>query len=129
MSKRSPIINIIKILTLVIAFLFLYACASYDVRVNGYTGGKPVVLSGKQIFVYTNEQAENPLFDNEVANKIKKALVMKGYIPVDSLSDAECVLIFNYSIDTGRPVTYASTYSTSHYELKFLQANLKDNRC
>lgn len=117
MSKRSPIKNTIKILSLVIAFLFVYACTPYYVRVNGYTGGKPVVLSGKRIFVSTNEQAENPFLENEVANKIKKALVMKGYIPVDSLSDAECVLAFNYGIDTGRPVTYSSTYSTSHYEL------------
>lgn len=120
MSKRSYIMNIIKIFILVIALLVFYACASslfYNVRVNGYTGGKPFGLNGKRIFVYTNEQAENPLFEYEVANKIKKALVMKGHIPVDSLSDAECVLVFNYGIDTGRPVTYASTYSTSHYEL------------
>jgi len=112
------------IFTLVTVLLVFYACGPlfYDVRVNGYTGGKPVV-SGKQVFVYTNEQVGNPLLDDEVANKAKKALVMKGYIPVDSLSDAEYVLVFNYSIDTGKSITY----STSGYDLNIYTGQFETN--
>ena len=91
--------------------LILNACVPlfYDVKVNGFTGGSPVIHNEKNIFVFKNEKAINPLIEDEIGEKIKVALKMKGYIPIEQWSDADYVLLFNYGIDQGN--TYSSSYS------------------
>lgn len=107
----------------IVALLILNACAlqtRYKVKVNGFTGGKHAIPSGKKIFIYKNEKAVNPLFEDEIGEKIKIALKTKGYIPVKQISNADYVLHFGYEIDQGS--TYSKIYSQSkvnegNYEL------------
>src|SRR3989338_102672 len=104
-----------KRIIIIFALIFLNACLAthYDVRVNGYTGGESVQFNKNKIFVFKNDSATNSLLEAEIGNKIEKALVMLGYVPVDQLADASYVIIFNYGIDHGS----SKTYSTSGYDL------------
>jgi hypothetical protein len=67
-----------------LSFLFLVAGCSrfsrYDVYVTGYTGGPPSTIApGSSIAVVENPRARNPLLEQEVANKVRRALQAQGF--------------------------------------------------
>src|SRR3989304_6469622 len=110
MDKRL-IENLIRLFTFATTLLVLNGCAELlsakkfnTIRLNGYTGGKPPIQTGKKIFVLKNKKATNPLFEDEIAIKIKKVLKIKGFVPIDEshFSDANYILTFSYSIDSGK---------------------------
>ncbi len=89
--------------------------ALVNVSVNGYTRGEPALLSGKHVFIAKNEKASNPLLDEEVRSKLKRALTMKGFIAVDSPGEAALRLEYDYGVDQGR--TFTEVTSSQDYQL------------
>lgn len=91
-------------------FTSFYACsshmASYDLYVSGSLDKETSSINGKRILVYTKKETSNLILEMETAEKIKKALSVYGYTSVDNLSNADYVLLFEYSIDSGEAVSY-----------------------
>ncbi len=87
---------------IIITLILVSSCASfYDVSVNGYAKEGQIILDKTNIFVYTNDDDvvdEELLRDFE--NKIKKAIINKGYIAADSNANAEFLLFFDYRVDS-----------------------------
>lgn len=119
-------LNIFSFL-LITVLLTLNACTPlfYAVKVNGFTGGSPAIHNEKKIFVFKNEKAINPLIEDEISGKIKIALKMKGYTPIEQWSDADYVLLFNYGIDQGN--THSSSYSYGVTDLNIFTGQLEQN--
>lgn len=97
--------NIVRI-TLMISFVVcLQACASYRIRVNGFSGTDISLLNpGASIFVVENPKAENPIFEREINGKIVKLLKNRGY-QISSPENADYYLYYTYGIGSGRTVT------------------------
>lgn len=93
-----------------LVLLLLVGCASYQINVNGYLAGNQVVKKGS-ILTIANNNAQNPILDQEIREKIKRGLALKGLKNVEELSNADYVLAFKYSIDSGE--TSSRTYSTN----------------
>ncbi|MDO8283310.1 MAG: hypothetical protein Q7U10_11940 [Thermodesulfovibrionia bacterium] len=106
-------------------FLILYACnrhvASYELYVNADLDESSSTIKGKRVLVYTKKETGNLILEVETVEKIKKALAAYGYIPADNLSNADYVLLFEYSIDTGKAISsresgYTPTPFTNRFE-------------
>lgn len=83
-------------------------CSRIEVRVNGFTStGIALQLPAHaSIAVAEDPNAQNPIFEKEIAGKIQKLLSSKGY-SVPSSEKAEYNLAFHYGIDSGRTITGA----------------------
>lgn len=66
-----------------LTLLLLAGCSRftrYDVYVTGYTGGPPSTIApGSSIAVVENPRARNPLLEQEVADKVRRALEAQGF--------------------------------------------------
>ncbi|MBL8012398.1 MAG: hypothetical protein JNN05_00985 [Candidatus Omnitrophica bacterium] len=95
-------------LSVISLMLLAWGCASgVTVKTNGFLDRKgdwPSVASGSRIYVQTSSHAENPLFDQEIAGKIKQLLQNDGYA-VSAKSDAQFSLAYAYEMDQGLTVT------------------------
>ena len=81
-----------------------------DVGVDGFArGGQNNILLGKRIWVESNKNAPNPILDEEVANKIKRGLELKGYGIASSEAETDLKLEYVYGIDMGKEVTSSGT--------------------
>jgi hypothetical protein len=76
-----------------LALLLLAGCARftrYDVYVTGYTGGPPSTIApGSSIAVMEDPRARNPLLEQEVADKVRRALQAQGFrmaAPADAVA-------------------------------------------
>lgn len=83
-------------------------CSRIEVRVNGFTstGIALQVPTHTSITVVEDPNAQNPIFEKEIAGKIQKLLSSKGY-SVPSSEKTEYNLTFNYGIDSGRTIVGA----------------------
>jgi len=111
----------IKFFWLLFLFLavFCTSCTRLYVNVNGYLEQNTHIEQGKRVFVFINKGIANPILAKEIADKMQKVLVTKGYYLADDISNSDYVLTFAFAIDSGKPITSSSTYSysTSSYEL------------
>jgi hypothetical protein len=78
---------------LALSLLLLAGCSRftrYDVYVTGYTGGPPSTIPpGSSIAVVENPRARNPLLEQEVADKVRRALQAQGFriaAPADAVA-------------------------------------------
>jgi hypothetical protein len=127
MKKEKILKNLIRIVVLGFILLTINACTIYKVRVNGYLSEKSTILSGNRVFIDINEQVSNPILSAKIADKIKKILTIKGYIPVEQLSEADYLLLFNYGIGQGNTHAVPHTYSTNStsYDLNILSGQFE----
>jgi len=95
------------------------------VEANGYTRGETIPVSGKRIYVESSEKAVNPLLEEEVAKKIKRALTLKGYSPVENLSEADYRLVYEYGIDKGQIITQTTGGSSPGTQLNIFSGQLE----
>jgi hypothetical protein len=70
---------------------------SYTVYVNGFSQAPNAVPAGARIYVVSDHNSANPVFDNQVKVKIVKILSSRGYVPVDD-PKSEYRLTFNYGV-------------------------------
>ena len=126
MNLFLPVRHLIKFFTLAVLLLILSACTTFhEVNVNGYLGKKHIAIEGKKIYVHRDIQAENPLLENEIIVKVKNALKIKGYKPVDNLTDSDYVLLVLYD-SKGRTEMYtAPDYTLDPYSNQFEQATFQ----
>lgn len=79
------------------------ACARpprYQVYVTGYTGGTATSISaGASVAVMENPEAPNPLLEQEVVGKVRRALATQGFPPAP-LNAADVVVILRYGADS-----------------------------
>jgi hypothetical protein len=98
---KNPLIALIMLL----AAAGLAGCGPtlYNIKVNGYTDpAAPAALaSGSSFFVIENQQAQNPLLEKEIAEKLKKLLTSKGYA-LATYDQANYYLFFSYGIGQER---------------------------
>ena len=98
---KNPLIALIMLL----AATGLAGCGPtiYNIKVNGYTD--PAALAalapGNSFFVIENPQAQNPLLEKEIAEKLKKLLTSMGYV-LAAYDRAEYYLFFSYGIGQER---------------------------
>jgi hypothetical protein len=98
-----------RFLVMIVTGLCLSSCSSvtsYTIKVNGYTDpGAPAQLRpGGSFFVMENKEAQNPLLDAEVKDKITKLLGTHGYW-LTSFEKADYYLFFGYGMGEPRNVT------------------------
>ncbi len=78
-----------------------WGCALGSVRmnINGYLDHqRPVVFKpGDSFFVAQNPEADNPLLEKEIADKIKRLLAQKGF-SLTAKAKADYILAFGYSL-------------------------------
>ncbi len=93
---------------LIAAALVLGGCAplTYQVQVNGYTDPTTpgVIAPGDTFFVMENKEAQNPLLEKEIKEKIVKLLESQGYASAP-LDKARYLLFFGYGMGAGRSVS------------------------
>jgi len=78
--------------------LTVTGCAeSYSVYVNGFAKVAESIPSNAHIFVSTNPDSDNPLFDNEIKVKIVKLLASRGYQPTDNPAN-EYLVTFSFGV-------------------------------
>jgi hypothetical protein len=75
----------------------------YNIKVNGYTNpAVPAALApGSSFFVIENQQAQNPLLEKEIAEKLNKLLASKGFA-LAAYEQADYYLFFSYGIGQER---------------------------
>ncbi|MBI4843005.1 MAG: hypothetical protein HY809_01595 [Nitrospirae bacterium] len=107
--------------------IFLYACAGhaakYDIHLHADTADNLRLSEKKRVMVYTKKETRNLILEMETAEKINKALSAYGYKPVENISDADYVLLFEYGIDTGKTASttdsgFALNAFTGRFESK-----------
>lgn len=100
---KNPLIALVMLL--VAAGLAGCGPTLYNIRVNGYTDpAAPAALApDSSFFVIENPQAQNPLLEKEIAEKLKKLLTSKGYA-LAAYDQAEYYLFFSYGIGQERAV-------------------------
>jgi hypothetical protein len=77
-----------------VSLLALTGCTeSYTVYVNGFAKVAAPVPPNAKIFVATEPNSDNPIFAEEVKNKIEKLLASRGYVIQDN-SGADYLLTF-----------------------------------
>lgn len=96
-------------LLLLILGFFLSGCAApvmYQVQVTGY--GEPGVAAPltppRAFFVIDNREAQDPLLEKAIKEKIEKLLGIKGHI-VSAFDQADYYLVFSYGQGPGRAVS------------------------
>ena len=98
---KKPLI----VLVMLLAAAGLAGCGPtlYNIRVNGYTDpvAPATLASGSSFFVIENQQAQNPLLEKEIAEKLKKLLTSKGY-GLAAYNQADYYLFFSYGIGQER---------------------------
>lgn len=100
--------KVIGLLALVLLGWCLPSCSSmptYTIKVNGYTdpGVQPQVKPGGFFCIMENSQAQNPLLDKEIKEKLNKLLLTHGY-PVTSFDRADFYLFYRYGMGEPRSV-------------------------
>jgi len=69
---------------LIVSILLLTGCTqSYIVHVSGFAEAQSQIPPNIRIYVVTDPNAENPLYDKEIKAKIVKLLSSRGFLPVD----------------------------------------------
>ena len=80
---------------LIASLLFVTGCAeSYVVRVNGFAKAKSQISADARIYVATEANAANPIFESEVRAKIEALLKSRGYHVADAPGAADYRLAF-----------------------------------
>lgn len=79
-------------------------------------------------FINLNANAQNPFLEEEIGNKLKKALAFYTIKTVDNISESNLILTFNYGIDNGQTEISSGsgntfTLYTSHLILKLFTTN------
>lgn len=88
----------------------LAGCASvHQIKVNGYTdpsGAPAAIIPGRTFAVVENKDAQNPLLEKEIKEKIDKLLMRHGY-RIAPFEQADYYLFFGYGMGQDRSVTVA----------------------
>ena len=92
--------------------LWLSGCSSvstFTIKVNGYTdpSAPAQVKPGGSFCVMENQEANNPLLEKEIKEKLNKLLLTHGY-PVTAFEKADYYLFFGYGMGEPRSVTVAT---------------------
>jgi hypothetical protein len=87
---------------LFLSLLLLAACGRpprYRVYVTGYTGGPPSSIpAGASVAVVENPAARNPLLEQEIVAKARRALATRGFRAGDP-RDADVTVMLQYGTD------------------------------
>ena len=98
---KNPLIPLVMLL----AVAGLAGCGPtlYNIKVNGYTDpAVPAALApGNTFFVIENRQAQNPLLEKEIAEKLNKLLASKGFA-LAAYEQADYYLFFSYGLGLDR---------------------------
>jgi hypothetical protein len=97
-------------------------CTSgYRVHVNGYSEPGRQVASGASIYIATDPNSQNPIFERQIQAKIASLLRGYGYVPRAESKDADYWLDFQLGTDSEKVVGYTPVhgyyggYLGSHY--------------
>jgi hypothetical protein len=94
-----------RIVLLGLGTLIMGCSGKYHVAVNGFLDTKRVstIVPDARVGILLDDDADNPIFRNEVSQKIETLLTTKGYrvSPPDS---ADYQLSFQYGMDAGKTV-------------------------
>jgi len=106
--KRQSILELVVSLFVLPLICLSTGCTRFEVRVNGFTptGTALQLPPHSSIAVAEDPNAQNPIFEKEIAGKIQKLLNSKGYA-TPPFEKANFYLTFQYGIDSGRTVTGA----------------------
>lgn len=86
-------------------------CASgYRVHVNGYSEPGRQVASGASIYIATDPNSQNPIFERQIKTKIASLLQGYGYAPRAEPKDAEYRLDFQLGTDSEKVVGYTPVH-------------------
>ncbi len=95
-------------LILLILGFFLSGCAPvmYQVQVTGYRepGVAAPLSPPRAFFVIDNREAQDPLLEKVIKDKIEKLLGIKGHI-ISAFDQADYYLVFSYGQGPGRAVS------------------------
>jgi hypothetical protein len=107
---RHKMKKMIHIYGLMLLGCCLAGCAStHQINVNGYTdpsGAPAAIIPGRAFAVVENKDAQNPLLEKEIREKIDKLLISHGY-QIAPLDRADYYLFFGYGIGQDRNVSVA----------------------
>jgi hypothetical protein len=96
-----------------LSLLLLSACSrapKYNVYVTGYTGGAPSSIpAGSRIAVIENPKATNPLLEQEIVAKVRRALAAQGFRSAPP-SEADYAVLLRYGADSHLEHGEESTY-------------------
>ncbi len=86
-----------------VSLLVVGGCARpprYNVYVTGYTGGAPTAIpTDASVAVVENPNARNPLLEQEIVAKTRRALANQGFRTADA-RDANLVVMLQYGSDS-----------------------------
>jgi len=102
----------IGFLAILVIGLGLSGCstaATFTIKVNGYTdpSAPAQVKPGGSFCVIENQEANNPLLEKEIKEKLNKLLLTHGY-PVTTFEKADYYLFFGYGMGEPRSVSVAT---------------------
>lgn len=104
----------LRLLTIALIGFGLSGCANYyNIKVNGYTDPAATgVMPGGTFFVVENKEAQNPLLEAEIKDKITRLLEARGY-PVTSIFEkADYYLFFRYGMGEPRSIARPEYYGS-----------------
>jgi hypothetical protein len=82
----------------------------YSVYVTGYTGGAPSAIpAGARIAVVENPAARNPLLEQEVVSKARRALAAQGFRAAEP-AEADVAVLLTYGTDARLEQSYDAQY-------------------
>jgi hypothetical protein len=103
----------------VVSLFFLCGCANYMVEVNGFAEAEKPLKSNTTVYVASYSDSGNPIFDEEIRQKIEYLLKQNGYVPVEVEDKADLYLGFKLGVDsrvyTGFKEVYYPTSSAYGY--------------
>jgi hypothetical protein len=97
--------------TLVLLGVGCTGCTSaHRVHVNGYSEPGRQVSSGASIYIATDPNSQNPIFERQIKTKLASLLQGYGYVPRAERRDAEYWLDFQLGTDSEKVVGYTPVH-------------------
>jgi hypothetical protein len=72
----------------------------YNVHVNGFSEQGRQIKEGASVYVSTDPNSQNPIFDKEIKTKIEELLRWYDYVPASAVEKSDYRLAFNVRIDS-----------------------------
>ena len=110
--------NKLCLLLLSISILIGGCSSVYTVRVNGFSKYDEPLEEKASIYVEVDPNSQNPIFDDEIKDKIEILLRQRGYKTVSDVEHSDCKLAFRIGLDSRKISGYTPLYRpyTSFYD-------------
>lgn len=88
-------------LILLIFSVCISGCTSgYRIRVNGYSEPGRQIKKKASVYISTDPNSQNPIFDKEIKGKIEELLRWYDYVPASSVEKSDYRLSFHVVMDS-----------------------------